>query len=203
MVKRGTVLILILVFSLIVILHTVLQIVVYVKGVPFVYNHGFPQFSIKNVVIGQQFLANHPYWYNISGYILSGEWFLLSGFLFFYIYAGRNGKNKIKLIKDDNKFKDVRPHLSVEKYRKGKYSTDLDALYEMIKEKKNLKIDDIAQAFGVSQELAKSWCYTLEGGHLATVYSPRMGEQWIKIDDNSLNEKDKKGVNDEKENKES
>jgi|SRR3989344_2310917 len=60
-------------------------------------------------------------------------------------------------------------------------STSLDALYDLLKEKKIMRVDDIATHFDVSKELVIEWGKILEAGELATISNPRIGKPIIKI----------------------
>ena len=63
----------------------------------------------------------------------------------------------------------------------GKASTSLDALYNLLLERKIMKVEDIASHFNVSKELVIEWGKILEAGELATINNPRIGKPVIKI----------------------
>lgn len=69
----------------------------------------------------------------------------------------------------------------------GKSVTDLDTLYNVLQEKKRLKVSSISKLFKVSKEIALDWCKTLESGNLVEIEYPSMGEPVVKA-------LDKKGV---------
>ena len=60
-------------------------------------------------------------------------------------------------------------------------STSLDALYDLLQEKKIMRVEDIAAHFNVSKELVIEWGKILEAGELATISNPRIGKPVIKI----------------------
>ena len=60
-------------------------------------------------------------------------------------------------------------------------STSLDALYDLLQEKKIMRVEDIAAHFNVSKELVMGWGKILEAGELATISNPRIGKPVIKI----------------------
>ena len=60
-------------------------------------------------------------------------------------------------------------------------STSLDALYDLLQEKKIMRVEDIAAHFNVSKELVIDWGRVLEAGELATISNPRIGKPVIKI----------------------
>ena len=61
-----------------------------------------------------------------------------------------------------------------------KNSTDLDALYTLLKNKKKLKISAISKFFNIEEGTAMEWCRTLESGDLASIEYP-IGGPVIKI----------------------
>jgi len=63
----------------------------------------------------------------------------------------------------------------------GKASTSLDALYNLLLERKIMKVEDIASHFNVSKELVIEWGRILEAGELATISNPRIGKAVIKL----------------------
>lgn len=64
---------------------------------------------------------------------------------------------------------------------KEKAITSLDALYNLLLEKKIMKVEDIASHFDVSKELVIEWGKILEAGELATISNPRIGKPIIKL----------------------
>lgn len=63
----------------------------------------------------------------------------------------------------------------------GKASTSLDALYNLLLERKIMRVEDIASHFNVSKELVMEWGKILEAGELATITNPRIGKPVIKL----------------------
>jgi len=59
--------------------------------------------------------------------------------------------------------------------------TDLDILYEALKEKKEISLPEIARAFKVEKSIAMDWAKTLEDSNLATIEYSRMGEASLKL----------------------
>jgi len=64
---------------------------------------------------------------------------------------------------------------------KEESGTSLDALYDLLQEKKIMRVEDIASHFSVSKELVMEWGKILEAGELATISSPRIGKPVIKL----------------------
>lgn len=63
----------------------------------------------------------------------------------------------------------------------GKANTSLDALYNLLIERKIMRVEDIASYFKVSKELVIEWGKILEAGELATISNPRIGKSVIKL----------------------
>src|SRR3989338_8015179 len=63
----------------------------------------------------------------------------------------------------------------------GDSSTLLDKFYNLLQEKKIMRVEDIAAYFNVSKELVMEWGKILEAGELATISNPRLGKPIIKI----------------------
>ena len=59
--------------------------------------------------------------------------------------------------------------------------TDLDTLYNLLKEKDNLRISTIRKIFKIDKDLAMEWGKTLEEGGLAVIDYPRFSGPILKI----------------------
>ncbi|RLG11311.1 hypothetical protein DRN69_07930, partial [Candidatus Pacearchaeota archaeon] len=66
----------------------------------------------------------------------------------------------------------------------GKSHTDLDDLYELLKEKKVLKIPVIAKSFNIDKEKAFEWCKILEENNLVNINFPPFSEPEVVIKEN-------------------
>lgn len=68
-------------------------------------------------------------------------------------------------------------------FSKGNYrsKTDLDRLYDILKEKKILKIKNIERVFNVDAHVALEWCKVLENANLAAIDYPRFGKQILTL----------------------
>jgi hypothetical protein len=64
---------------------------------------------------------------------------------------------------------------------KEESGTSLDALYDLLQERKIMSVEDIAAHFSVGTELVMEWGKVLEAGELATISTPRMGKPVIKL----------------------
>ena len=63
----------------------------------------------------------------------------------------------------------------------AKSGTDLDVLYEILKSKKEINIDDIGKVFKVNLDIALEWSKILEDGNLAMIAYPRFGKPVLKL----------------------
>ena len=66
--------------------------------------------------------------------------------------------------------------LDLRNFHSSRTTTDLDALYEVLKEKKKLSLSTIANTFNVSTALVYEWGKILETGKLAKIEYPRFKE---------------------------
>jgi hypothetical protein len=136
----------------------------------FIYKEGnFPKnttgFSIN------EFFSN-----NYFALSFSSKVFLFSEILFLLMVLGFTMYRDAILLK--NKAKSLDIHLKAD-FNKNK--TDLDTLYELLKEKKELPISAITKIFKISHEVALEWCKILESGELVTISFPSFSEPIIRI----------------------
>lgn len=54
----------------------------------------------------------------------------------------------------------------------GEYQTDLDVLYDILKERKKLKIKVISDVFEINYDMAMNWAKILESGKLVSIEYP-------------------------------
>lgn len=81
---------------------------------------------------------------------------------------------KIKNVKDEIK------GIDLEKASENS-KTDLDTLYNLLKEKKQLKISTISKLFDVNEDIVIGWCKTLETSELVTIDYSSGGGRVVKI----------------------
>jgi len=62
-----------------------------------------------------------------------------------------------------------------------KKGTDLDTLYNLLKEKKQLRVSTIAEAFNVDKKIALEWCKVLESGGLVVLDYPTSKEPIVRL----------------------
>ena len=64
---------------------------------------------------------------------------------------------------------------------KSRTKTDLDTLFAIVQEKKELKISSIAKLFRIDDDLAMEWAKILEAGDLVTIEYPGFGGSIVRI----------------------
>jgi len=67
--------------------------------------------------------------------------------------------------------------------------TELDKLFDILKERKIIKVGDICKMFGITKETALNWSKILESYNLVIVEYKSFDEPLCKINENALNEK--------------
>jgi outer membrane biosynthesis protein TonB len=113
----------------------------------------------------------HSNLYNNFHIFVIIEWSLVVLAIFFIVLYLTKRK-----IKNKNK-------INLNKYR-SKEKTDLDVLYDLLKEKKGLKVSTISNLFKIDKEVTMEWGKILESGNMATIEYPALGETIIKIKEN-------------------
>jgi hypothetical protein len=106
----------------------------------------------------------------ISKIFLIVQWGLL---LLLLVYVGFKDK-------EVKKHQNELAGLDMNQIRK-KSTTDLDTLYDLLKQRQHLRISTIAQAFEIKEDLAMEWGKILESGRLAYIDYPKFGGPLIRI----------------------
>lgn len=169
--KKGFLKVIISLLLLIGIIHFAFHILAYGTGISGFYESGVSGFSVGKLGIGEDFKKSYPELSLVSVIILSIEW---SSVLIFLILTFIKNKNEIK--------EELLTILPIN-YKKSTISTDIDALYGVLKEKKHLRISTIEKIFKVDKETAINWAKTLESINLATINTPKIGEPKVYINE--------------------
>ena len=112
---------------------------------------------------------NSNYFSSFSEIFIVLEWtFLIFGAVFFVL------KQKIDLRKEI-----INLYITKKYYTNEKKQTDIDILYEILQEKKHLKIASISKVFNIPKETALEWAKILKNGNLANLYYPQFGDPEI------------------------
>ena len=154
------------------IVHMVYHFFVFGTGLTGFYEKGISGFSIGKFPLGEELRANYKSASPISKIILGIEWVAaVSIIIFIFIRNKKEIKKEVSSIK------------SPQKYKKTEKSTELDLLYNILKEKKHLRLSTIARIFDISKKTALDWAKTLESGNLVKIEYPRMSEPEIVLNE--------------------
>lgn len=157
---------------LVAIIHSILQLTIFGTGISSFNEAGISGLSIGKLTVTEEFQKNNSISL-ISKIIIALEWALLISSIIFVLI-----KNKIEIKKEIENTK--LPKIKISKSEK---TTELDTLYELIKEKKHLRLSTIAKIFKVKKEVALNWARTLESGNLVKISYPKFGEPEININE--------------------
>jgi hypothetical protein len=139
-----------------------------VNTVLFMFNYGYSQgisgFAVKEIV------SNASQMPLVSKIILLVQWGLL---LLLLLYAGL--KDSV-IISQRREIRGIHLHRNQSKER-----TDLDVLYDVLRQKRRLRITTIAKAFKVEEEVATEWGKILESGGLAELDYPGFGKPVLRF----------------------
>ncbi len=72
-------------------------------------------------------------------------------------------------------------NLNIQKYKRTGKTTELDILYNILKDKKHLRLSTISEIFNVKREIALDWIKSLESQNLIEIEYPRIGDLEVKI----------------------
>jgi hypothetical protein len=129
------------------------------------YSKGLTGFSIKTSVYGT-FASLPPG----SKTVLIFQWIFSLVIISFIIF------------RDVKSLKTKIPEINIEiKKSPNKNSTDLDSLYEALKERKELSILSISKGFNINKDIALDWCKILEAGELVSIEYPAFGQPIIHL----------------------
>jgi hypothetical protein len=126
---------------------------------------GLTGFSIKDTVYKNYFGMS----FGVKIYFIA-QWSLLLIILFYAFFRDV----RVKKLKTEVINFHINKNLD-------KNKTDLDTLYEILKEKKELTISSISKSFNVTKDIAMEWCKILETGELVSIDYPSFSEPVIRI----------------------
>ena len=126
---------------------------------------------------------------NSTKIILAAEWVLVLLIILYLLIKG-----KMRLDQDMQIIKEIKNPKEIKTYHKSRSETDIDVLYNILKERKVLRLSAIQKMFGVDKKTAQDWCKILEDGNLATIYYPLVGDLRIALvrEEKEENEETKK-----------
>lgn len=108
--------------------------------------------------------------YDLSTIIFVAQWVLI--FLIVVIFF-------VKFLR--RKKGDRAKHMEIKVEERRGTGTDLDTLYNLLQEKKNLKISEIARIFKITNDKALEWCRILENHELVSTEYPAFSEPEVEI----------------------
>ena len=156
------------------ILHTAVHFVSFEGKIVGLTEEGISGFSIGKFAVGEEILESYPIGSSFSRLIVIGEWFFVLLFaLFFY------ANSRIDFMKEVVELKTIKNSSNSE------YSTDLDRLYGLLKNRKRVSFKAVAEVFDIDVELAKEWGDTLKSGGLANIEYPRVGDAELVLKENN------------------
>ena len=115
---------------------------------------------------------------DFGGLSLSKIFFILQWVLVLIIAIVLYVKNMRKNHEDK-----VKIHYEDIKVKGGKGCTDIDALYQLLKTKRKLKLSVISNVFKVEKEKVLEWCRILEGHDLVKINYPAFSEPEVEVND--------------------
>lgn len=171
--ETGVIRVLISLVLIIIIIHLATHFAIYGTGLPIFGESGISGLSIGPIEVEESSLEgfrDRPGYQNLSKYIVLGEWSLMM-----ILIALNFVKEKLNIREE------VIDLSATQIYKRSENHTDLDILYEILKEKKSLRLSTISKLFKIDKELVMEWVATLESGNLASINYPRFGEPEVKI----------------------
>lgn len=157
------------------ILHVGYYLFVYRAGISDLSDGGISGRALTEGGILERLKANQTVGKLSSVSILIIEWGVILVIIFFLIIRRK--------IQDKKEFETL--NLGKIRSEKTGTKTDLDNLYEVLKERKNLKLSTISKAYGVNRDVVMSWGRALESAHLIRVEYPLFGEPNFIITENA------------------
>jgi hypothetical protein len=171
MMKRGVLIKLIFSFVLILfIFNTLIHISLYELGILGLSKESVSGFAVGKIPVGEKIQEGYPINAPVSRAIVIVQWVLV-----FVVAAGFYASSRIKLNRD---CWDLR---RMKKSQNRGDGTDLDVLYELLKEKKRIKFEVISKVFNIDDDLVRDWSRMLEESNLAFVDYPSFGDAELVI----------------------
>ncbi len=185
--KRGDPLqVIALLFLILAIIHSITHFTIYGTSIPGFFETGLSGFSIGKSTLGEELSTTYPRTPLYSQIAIILEWLsIIILFLFSYV------RHVFAIKQEEGKF----PHGAIETIHAQQGSshgmkTDIDALYELLQEKKRIRFSVIARLFHVAPENVMEWAKILEEGDMATIIYPRWGEPELALADKQEKKKE-------------
>jgi len=159
----------IIVIGIIALVHTLFQLYVYGMGTDGLYKKAVSGFAFADSSKIDAMKTAYPNSRMLSLFLVIAEWIALGAL----VLGTRNHRKKFSMT-------EIKQSVSESKSKKSVSKTDMDVLYDLLKEKKELSVSEIAKAFDISSETAMEWCEMLEDSNLAEIEYSNMGSATIK-----------------------
>lgn len=161
-------------FFLIAMTHLTFHVLVFGASVP-----GISGNAIGNIDSLEEVATKYTGLSAISLIIIIGEWFVVLLILLFILIKGEVSLSK-----------DLKEGPRKIKISTSNEQTDLDTLYEIIMERKSLRLRTISKLFGISKQTALDWCRILEEGNLIIIRYPTIGDAKIILNEEKDDKKE-------------
>jgi len=145
------------------------------------YGTGISGLAIGKLSIFDKLEKSYTEMSTFSKVIIGVEWLLVITIAIVIL-----SKGKMELKRDLTSLKET--HNLRIKHRKQKPETDLDILYDLLKEKKILRMSAIIKLFKINKETAMDWFRIMEEGDLADIKYPTVGEPELSLNEQTNKE---------------
>lgn len=162
--KRGMLKKIAVILGFIALIHSAMHILIYGTGVEGFAEGGVSGLSVGELNIGETLRTQYSKSSFFSQIVLASEWVFVA-FFFIFLLA----KQKIATKKNVSK-------LEIKRNKGSLTETDIDNLYNLLREQKSLKLSAICMLFGVDKEVVLSWGRTLEASKLIRIDYPSFGD---------------------------
>ncbi|MBX4212203.1 hypothetical protein KW787_01960 [Candidatus Pacearchaeota archaeon] len=151
--------------------HTIFSIMKYGTGITGVYERGVSGFLVGKTDLGDELTSNSSIPLK-SKIILGAEWVALILVILFI------------LVREKTDLKEEPVNINIEEAQgQSKTKTELDVLYDILKERKHIRLSTICKLFKVKKDLVIEWAEILERAELAIIDYPKLGEPIIRINE--------------------
>ena len=161
---RKAILINILIILLIV--NLFLHVLIFGTGI-----RGVLQTGVSQILLGNKLLSISAFSDMHPGLKIASFCTIVLELALLFFVSFRKKQIKKETNQDLNTLKRLRT-----KYSKMKNQTELDVLYNILKEKKKVDVSNLHHVFDVDKDTVKEWIETLESGDLAELNDKKLGE---------------------------
>lgn len=164
--KKSPKHILINVIILIFIVNVILHIIIFGTGIKGILKNGINQIVFGSKVLQISAFSDLHYGLRIYSFFAIVIELIL---IFYFIFKEYKGKEDVS--KELKEIQRLKMH-----YSASKNQTEIDVLYNILKEKKKIKLSVLNIVFGVDKNTLREWIDSLEAGNLAELKKKSFGE---------------------------